>query len=280
MSMSTQRRHGSFKNLSSRLGFRHGNRQRANSSSAATATAVPRAFHKSLGNASLVEPRTSAATSAESELSETSTSTVGSPPRERPLNARSYSVADTQGLRDERALAAAAAEGTGGQIRVVFGKDEEFSSTGGKALGLTVSPAKDVGRGVSGQGAVIESLSGRMGGAPPTPAGDNAARPVRERQEVNSKPLHNLCQILDSFNGCMIPSYSPRDHLCAVVDIRHRTNWKNRSGVLFVDFKKIVDRGWLCRLDFGFWIPPAHVLVVESSQLSISTSSPTTWRAR
>lgn len=152
---------GSRKTLSSRISFRY---TRSNSAAAPPAAARTKSFGSV---SSLIEPRTSAATSGESE---TSSSTLESSPAPLPLGerlqssreTRSFTVAvvgnahsrcqlATGGAGDEAATGLAAATAAGGPIQVAF-EGDEFSSTGGKRLGLTVSPAK--GGGGDGDGLV------------------------------------------------------------------------------------------------------------------------------
>ena len=165
---------GPRKTLSSRLGFRYGR-----SDSAASATAVAT---KPFGSASnLLEPRTAAAASSESD---TSASTLESSPaplgeNQPPRGTRSFTVAVVGDAHSRCRLGTGGHEapvtgtGGGGEIRVAFEKDE-FSSTSGKALGLTVSPAKEGGDG--------EALGARVDELPKTTtaaAGEEGAWSVR-----------------------------------------------------------------------------------------------------
>lgn len=163
--------------LSNRLGFRYG---RANSVASATAIAVG------------TKPFGSAATSGgESETSAASTLESSPAPRgesQPPREARPFTVAVAVDAHSRCRVGTGGDEapvtpvaGTGGpQIRVAFEKDE-FSSTSGKALGLTVSPAKEDGNGEA-LGARIDQLPKRPGAG--AGAGEEVAWTVRELSRV------------------------------------------------------------------------------------------------
>eukprot|EP00752_Nemacystus_decipiens_P009086 g8113.t1 len=198
----TRAKAGGRKTLSSRLGFRHGR-----SSSAASAAAMGT---KPFGSASnLLEPRTAAATSGESEMSASTLEPSPAPLGENqpPRGTRSFTVAVDGGAHSRCRPGAGGDEapvaGTGGQVRVAFER-HEFSSTSGKALGLTVSPAKEVdgGKGEA-LGARIDQLprragAGTGGDALPTPlkAGDLLAD--INGQDVRRMPFSEVLRLLNA----------------------------------------------------------------------------------
>ena len=135
-----------------------------------SAVSATTAETKPLDSASnLLEPRTAAASSGESEI-ETSASTLESSPaplgeNQQPRNTQSCTVAVAGDAHSHCRLGTGGAEApvsaTGGKVRVAFEKDE-FSSTTGKALGLTVSPAKEGGDGEA-LGARIDQMPKKAG---------------------------------------------------------------------------------------------------------------------
>lgn len=173
---------GPRKTLSSRLGFRYGR-----SASAAGATGAATGA-KSFGSASSpIEPRVESETSASTLQSSPAPAPLGERQGDQPRETRSFTVAvagDTHSRfrrGDELQVA-----GTGGQIRVSFEK-EEFSSTGnGKALGLTVSPAKEGRDGLVAIGAKVHQLPGRAGAV----AGKGSDSRVRDWKNYYLLLLH------------------------------------------------------------------------------------------